>query len=215
MRPITVTVGPLAAASANAIALTQTPTGALTLNGSLATGGVVTMDQPRQVLITTTADESAKTFKIVGTDWAGNPIGETVAGANNATSASVLSYATVTSITISSTAAGALTVGTNGIATSPWVRMDSFGDPVTALQGVVSGTVNYTVQQTLDDPNSATNPVSPQNVTWLNVPDLNLVGATTSAQSYNSSTPTFFQVLLNSGNGSVTLTAVQANGGNY
>ena len=78
MRPIVVTVGPLAAASANNIALSQTPggAGALTLNGSLVVGGVAILDVPRQVRITTTADETAKTFTIKGTDWAGSPISE-------------------------------------------------------------------------------------------------------------------------------------------
>lgn len=216
MRPITVSVGPLAAASANAICLTQTPTaGALTLNGSLATAGLVTMDKPREVRITTTADETTRTFTITGTDQAGSAISETVAGVNNTTADSVLSYLTVTAITISGNAAGALTVGTNGVASSPWVRLDPWASRSTALQVTVSGTVNYTIQSTNDDPNSPTNVVAPAAMTWINSPDLNVVSATATAQSSFDYAPTWLRVLLNSGTGTATLTAVQAGSVSY
>ena len=107
MRPTTVTVGPLAAASANAIALSQTPTSALTLNGALATGGVATPDVPRRVLITTTANESAKTFTINGTDPNGNTVVDVVTGPNASTAQSHIDFKTITSIVISAAAAGA------------------------------------------------------------------------------------------------------------
>ena len=88
----------------------------------MLTSSPYVQDAPRQVLITTTADETSKTFTIKGTDWAGSPISEVIAGVNNSTVASVLSYATVTSIVVSAALAGAVTVGTNGVASSPWVR---------------------------------------------------------------------------------------------
>lgn len=205
MRPITVTVGPLAAGSANAIALSQTPTtGALTLNGALASGGVATMDKPRRVLITTTADETARTFTITGTNVSGNSISEVLAGVNNTTTYSVLDYATVTSITISGNAAGALTVGTNGIASSAWVRFDGWANAQVAMQFNVTGTVNYTLQGTLDDPNSPSSPVSPSAITWVNTTDTNVVGATATKQSNFAYAPMFARILLNSGSGSVT-----------
>lgn len=211
MQPIVVTAGPLAAASANAIALSQTPSaGALTLNGALASGGVATMDKPRQVLITTTADETTKTFIITGTDWAGSPISENVTGVNNSTVASVLSYLTVTSITISANAAGALTVGTNGVGSSPWVRFDGWASPIIAKQAAVTGTVNFTVQQSMDDPNSPTSPVLPAAMTWTSDPDTNFVAKTASAQGYWSFAPVWARIVLNSGSGSVALTVQQS-----
>lgn len=211
MRPITVTVGPLAAGSANAIALSQTPTaGALTINGALASGGVATMDKPRRVLITTTADETALTFTITGTNVSGNTISEVLAGVNNTTTYSVLDYATVTSIVISGNAAGALTVGTNDIASSAWVRLDTWSLPQTAIQCTASGTVNYTLQSTLDDPNSATNSVAPSAITWVATSDTNAVGATGSVQTNFAYAPLFARILLNSGSGSVTATFAQA-----
>ena len=52
MQPMIVTVGPLASAVANNICTSQTPTAALTLNGSLVTGGVAYLDTPRRILFT-------------------------------------------------------------------------------------------------------------------------------------------------------------------
>lgn len=211
MKPIVVSVGPLAAASANNIAHTQTPgaAGPLTLNGALVTGGVAVMDKPRQVLITVTDDEAANTFTISGTDWAASPISEVVTGPGSAgTVASVLSYATVTSIVISGAAGAALTVGTNGVASSPWVRLDGWANPTTSVQCAASGTVNYTVQQSLDDPNYPYS-VAPSAMTWASMPDSNLVDATTTIQSAYAASPVFVRCLLNSGAGSVTMTVQQ------
>lgn len=216
MQPIVVTVGPLAGAAANNIALSQTPAkGALTLNGSLVTGGVAIPDKPRQVLITTTADETAHTFTISGTDWAKSPVSEAVTGVNNSTVATVLSYATVTSIVISANATGALTVGTNGVASSPWVRFDGFANPSVAKQSVVSGTVNYTVQYSMDDPNSAGSPVSPNAVTWFNDMATEFVGATASQFDLWAFVPIWARVVLNSGTGSVVTTFQQTGSVTY
>jgi hypothetical protein len=209
MRPITVSVGPLATASTNAIALSQTPTGALTLNGALVSGGVATLDTPRRVAIACTANESAKTFTISGTDSANSPIIELLIGGNAATVYTNMDFKTVTSITINAAAAGALTVGTNGIASSTWVRLDDYALPQVAVQCTPTGTVSYTVQQTLQDPNSATNPVAPYLVTWLNTADNSAVNATSALQTSYQYAPAFVKVTLNSGTGSVSTTITQ------
>ena len=204
MRPVAVIVGPLAAASANNIALSQTPVaGPLTLNGTLVSGGVATLDLPRRVLVTTTGNESANTFTIYGTNWSGNAISETFLGPNAGTAYSVLDYATVTRITVSANAAAALTIGTNGVASSPWVRLDEWALAQVAVQCDATGTVNYTVQQTLDDPNSPTNPVPLAGMIWVNSADTNVVNATATQISYFAYAPIWARVLLNSGTGSV------------
>jgi len=179
MRPITVSVGPLAAASANNIALSQTPgaAGAMTLNGSLVKAGVATLDNPRRVLITT-ADTTTK-FTINGCSPTGTALTETfliVAGATY----SQLDYAKVTSITVNQGATAAVTVGTNGIASTPWVRFDEWAKPQVSIQCNASGTVNYTLQVSNDDPNSpwVSPPVLPSAMTWLNTNDPAAVGAT-------------------------------------
>ena len=214
MRPITVTIGPLSAGNATNIALSQQPTvGNLTLNGGTVVGGVAVLDHPRQVLITTASgSEAANTFTIVGTDAAGSPISETVTGPiANSTAGSVLSYATVTQIAISGNATGNLSAGTSGNASSSWVRLDDWAPPQTSIQVNVATTGNlagnYTVQTTLDDPNSPTSPVSPANVTWSNTA---LVGNTSSLQTSLTVPATYVRCFLNSGNATVSMTVLQS-----
>lgn len=153
MRPISFSYAPTVS-SANAIALSQTPVGAiaLTLNGALVSGGVATMGAQQKVTIASAANISNRTFAIVGTDRNGNPIGETLTGPNIATVVSVLDYYTVSPITISGTAAGALTVGVNGLGASKPIPLDLYLTPfsvdiaITAFTGTA-----YKVQYTLDD----------------------------------------------------------------
>lgn len=177
-----------------------------------------TLDVARQVLITSAGNDSGITFAIVGTDWAGSPISEAVTGANTSTATSLLNYLTITSITTSAAVASTVTIGTNGVAYSPWVRFDLLASmaPI-AIQANASGTVNYTVQQTLDDPNVVTNQlptptyrIAPSAMTWISHPDTNLVGATGNVQGNYAYPPTFARVLLNSGSGSVTATFQQS-----
>lgn len=211
MRIVSVTVGPLAPASANNICLSQTPTAAagFTLNGALVAGGVAVLDTPRRILFTPAGNESANTFTVTGTNWSGQPISETLAGGNATATYTALDYATVTRITIANNAAGAITVGTNGVASSPWVHLDEWALPQVALQCNATGTVSYTVQQTLDSPNGATYSLSPAKMVWINSSDTNVVNATTSQQSNYAYAPVWTRVLLNSGSGSVTMRASQ------
>src|ERR1019366_4393690 len=104
----------------------------------------------------------------------------------------------------------AVTVGTNGIAATPWVRFDDWAMPQIAIQCNASGTVNYTTQATMDDPNSATNPVLPSAVTWVATSDAAGVGATGSVQTNFAYCPIFARVLLNSGTGYVSATFLQS-----
>ena len=212
MRPITVTVGPLVASATTAVALSQTPGAgtALTLNGTLVTGGVAVFDVARTVLFSSGGNNSNTTFTITGTDWAGNPISEALVGSNGGTKTSLLSYKTVTSITSSTASAAGLTVGTGTTASSPWVRLDEFCPGGTGIQVNAFGTVNYTVQQTFDDPNSPTNPIAPASMTWINHPDTALVSATSSIQSNYAYAPLWVRIVLNSGTGNAVGTFAQA-----
>lgn len=214
MRPIVSTVGPLAAASANNIALSQTPgaAGALTLNGSTVVNGTAVLDHARRVLITTT--DTTHTFTITGTSPTGTLLTEVVQNAG-ASIASQLDYLTVTSVVINGAATAAVTVGTNAVASTPWMRMDEWASQPISIQCDVSGTVNYTVQSSLDDPNSATNPVLPYQMIWVNSTDTNAVAATAAIQTaYPTGTgplliPLWVRITLNSGSGTVTGTVYQ------
>lgn len=212
MLPRTVTVGPLAAAAANNIATSQTPlaAGNLTLNGALASGGVATLDTARRVLFTPAGAEAGNgtVWTIYGTDWNGNSVSETVNGVDNPSTAyTKYDYATVTRIAVNKAQAGAVTVGTNTIASSRPIFLDTFAPSPTALQVNVSGTVNVTVRQSLDDPNSLSGGYPA--VTWVNHPDSALVGAAAAVQGNYAYAPVMVQLLLNSGDGSATLTVNQ------
>lgn len=210
MRPITATVGPLTAATANNIALSQIPgaAGALTLNGSLVSGGVAVIANPQRITITTT--DSTHSFTITGATPTGSLLTETVTG-NGTSVTSVLDYAKVSSVTISGAASGAVTVGTSGTGSTPWVRLDEWASPPVGIQCNVTGTVNYTVQSTYDDPNSPTDSVSVSAMTWIATNDTNAVGATGAVQTNFLFTPTYVRALLNSGSGSVTMKVIQYN----
>jgi len=211
MRPVTVTVGPLATASANNICLTQTPTAAagFTINGALASGGVATLDTARRVLITPTGNESANTFTIVGTNASNMPQTEVISGLNATAFYTNLDFKTVTSIALASNAAAAITVGTNNVASSSWVRLDDYALSQTAIQATVSGTVTYSIQQTLQDPSSPTNPVNPYSVVWLNTNNTAGVNASTTIQSSYQYSPTYAKVTITAGTGSVSTVFTQ------
>lgn len=145
-----------AAASANNIALSQTPgaAGALTLNGALVVNGIAVLDLARRVLITGAGNESAKTFTVTGTNRDGRALTETLAGPNAGAVGTVNDFLTVSSVVISAAAAGAVTVGTSGIVSSRWFPVDYHKTLNLGFDVTVSGTVNYTIEHTYEDPQS-------------------------------------------------------------
>lgn len=196
------------------ITVSAATTGAITVGHS----GVATFDIARRVIITSAGNDSGITFTVSGTDWAGNPRSETVTGANAGIASSVLDYLTVTSVLTSGAVASTAIVGTNGVAGSPWVRFDDYAaNSQVALQCTASGTVNYTVQQTMEDPGLVTNPTAPNTyrwtepgITWVDSGDSAVVGATATKMSSFAFAPVFSRVVLNSGSGTVTATFRQA-----
>lgn len=207
MQPITVTVGPLAAASANNIALTQSTAGAadLVLSGSLVSNGVATLDKPRRILITNAGNDSAITFTVYGTWFGGQSISETVQGTSGSSVATTLDFATVTRVATSGATSGSgVTVGTNGVAGSAWIRFDSWALPNVNIQTDVTGTVNYTLQTTMEDPNDPFSPIALGSVTWFSSTDTNVVGASAAKQSSFTNAFTYARILINSGTGTAT-----------
>lgn len=195
----------------------------ISITVSAATAGAITvghygtavLDTARQILFTPAGNDAGITYTIAGTDWSGLPISEVITGvANPTTATSVLDYATVTSIQLSAASAGTTTVGTNGVAHSPWCLFDPYASSApTGIQCTATGTVNFTVQQTLDNPISQGNSAvynRPDLVTWVNHPDSALVGASSTVQGNYAYAPALARVLLNSGSGSVAVTFIQA-----
>lgn len=211
MRPITVTVGPLAAGSANYYSVSATPTSGT----PLTLAHTATPDLPRRVLLTYGSEGGARTLVLVGTNWQGTTITETLAvpSGGAGTVQSVLDYKTLISATpLGGGWTAPATLGTSGVASSPWVRTDDYGFAPVGLAAEVTGTVNYTVQASDDDPNQiAPLPVTlPAAMTWIS--HSVLVAQTASAMDSYSVRPTWVRVLLNSGAGSVALVVSQAGG---
>lgn len=99
-------------ADADGIATVQTTAGAgkLTLNGVRVSGGVATLDVPRNVTLTgATTDHSAVTATITGTDEYGETLVEEIACPNDNTVAGKKAFKTVTNVEVD----GA--IATNGI----------------------------------------------------------------------------------------------------
>ena len=144
-----------AAASANNISTVASPgAGAILINGSAVVGGVAVLDAARRVLITSGSSDTGITFTVTGTNFAGNPLTETITG-GAATASTTQDFKTVSSVTHSGSVAGTLTVGTSGVGSSPWFYIDRDVNPINLGIGVtVTGTINYTVEYTYDDPNA-------------------------------------------------------------
>ena len=96
---------------------------------------------------------------------------------------------------------------------SNWVRFDDYAPNYISIQCVADGTVDYTVEYTLDDPNSFTKPIAVNNVVWVESDDVDVVNATGNATSNFIFAPTFARIKLNSGSGSVRATFLQSFGG--
>jgi hypothetical protein len=181
-------------------------------SGTIYGDAVATLDNPRRVLITAAANESAKTFTITGIGANGNVVSEVITGPNIGTAQSLLDYKTVTSITISAASAGAITgIGTSGVGGSRWLSFDAFAPSMISLQCNATGTINYTVQTTLNDPTDPATPVTPANVAWINSSDTAVVGATANQQSNFMFCPIYARILINSSTGgSVAATFLQS-----
>lgn len=92
-----------------------------------------------------------------------------------------------------------------GAGTTQPAPLDIHGRPEVSLQVDVTGTVNFTVQQTLDnvfDPS-----ITPL---WLPHPDAALAAATADAQGNYAFVPSAVRLVVNSGAGTARLTIIQA-----
>ena len=146
----------LAAASANNIAQSQSPgAGAITLNGSTVASGVATLDAARRVIVTSGGNDSGITFTVTGKSRTGAALTETITGANAGAASTTQDFAAVSSVTHTGTVAGTVTVGTSGVASSAWFVLDHTVTPMNVgIVVTVTGTINFTVEYTYDDPNA-------------------------------------------------------------
>lgn len=203
MQPIYVTKR-LEAANTDGIAESQTPLagGNLTLTAS-----PVTLDTQRRVLFTFAADETGRTFVVYGTVEGGAAIQETVAGTAT-TAVTTQDFLTVTRITIDAASAGAIEVGTNGVGSSPWQIVNWHVSPINlGIACLVTGTVNFTWQYTLEDPSG-----NYPNGTALPTPfDLSALASKSADTASSVTTPlAAWRITVNSGTDPVTAVVLQS-----
>jgi hypothetical protein len=99
-----------------------------------------------------------------------------------------------------------LSDASGGAKNSDPIPLDIHGRPDISLQVAVTGTANYTIQQTLDNPFTT----AAASIVWLNHPDTNLVAQTVNRQGNYAYIPAAVRLQLNSGSGSAKLTIIQS-----
>jgi len=85
------------------------------------------------------------------------------------------------------------------------IPIDYMARPQVSLQVAVTGTANWTIQQTLDNVFN----VASGDVVWLDHPDPNMVAQTVNRQGNYAYTPFAVKFVLNSGSGSAKITVIQ------
>lgn len=211
MQPVIFTYAP-SATDADGICQSQTPSGAgnLTINGALASGGVATLGAQQFITIDCAGADAGRTFTIVGTGQTGQIVTFTMAGSNASQTVSTVGLKTVTRISVDAATAGAVTVGVNGTGRSYPVIMDYFANPTTvSIYVVVTGTIDFTVQDSPNDPQNNTG--GPDTWTWFDSDDAALVTTATNAKGNYAFPPHAIAILINSSaGGSVKVTITQA-----
>ena len=172
-------------------------------------GASVPLVLPAQVIVTLSAGV-ARNVTIYGTDAAGSPIQETIsvsAAGSPVTTSQV--FSTVTQV-VSAVNSNQISVGDAPTIASPWVNFDPWADAPISYMTRITGTPNYTIQVTNDDPNDPETPVPPGQMVWASDPNANMVGATTPQAASWQFIPLYARILMNAGPGTVTATFVQA-----
>lgn len=211
----------LGAASATSIAASQSASAGvgLTLTATpVVIDSITTANTAlgRRVLITSTSGSETASVTITGTNSSGNTISETDTFSGSSTTLqSNLDYVTVSSVVPSGTIVGNLSAGTNGVGSSAWYTWDYYSNPPMNLGfaiEVISGSVNYTVQYTYDNPNdplynSGIVTSAPAYPTAFNSI---LVNQTAAADATISTPVVATRVLINSGTGEIRCRFIQA-----
>lgn len=95
------TITPAAIATGAVCAVQSASAGGdLVINGTLASGGVATLDVPRAVTITTSGDDSGANITITGTDAYGVSLVWTTTGPNAGVTTSPKAFKTVTQVSV-------------------------------------------------------------------------------------------------------------------
>ena len=205
MRPISFTRSqPAEAADSIVTAQSLTVSGVITLDGVLVSNGVAMLTVPA-VLVAYSQASSAINFVVTGTGPAGQSQVETLAVTASGNLTGSLTFATVTQITSSAASALTISIGNGVPGYTAWLPLDIYTpNQVTNISAKTSGTVNYSVEYTNEDPFNI-------NLDHLVVPHPNasLTAASGNETQFTTTLMRAVRLKINSGNGSVRFTVVQ------
>jgi len=207
MRPISFTYSQ-AAADGDSVAAAQlvNASGAITLDGSATLGGVAYFLSSPAYITVTNEKSMAVTFLVVGTKPGGvTEQTDTISFTASGTVTGSIAFATVTSVKASAATSATITVGNAEIGYTDWIPLDIYTpNQVTNISAKTSGTVNYSVEYTNEDPFD-------RSITQLVVPHPNasLTGSTGSETQFTTTLMRAVRLKVNSGSGSIRFTIVQ------
>jgi hypothetical protein len=191
--PVNADADGIAAAQAVAAA------GNLTLNGALISGGVYTAADgtgiARQISVTSTGDDSARTLMVTGTDADGRAQTEAIAGPNTTTE-SAKYWATVTQIAVDDGTVGNISAGIVDELCTNTFPLNRYSHTGALVQLDVTGTIDVTVQGTAQ--NIQQTFTDQESIAWISVQDTDLVGATADAWGNLDVGTTAMRVVINS-----------------
>ena len=107
------------------------------------------------------------------------------------------------------------TDASGGTTYSSLVRMDTWAAAQSVVQVNVTGTATFTVETSMDDPNSPTNPIAQGSMTWVNATDAAIVAQSANASGVLVATPVFVRLKQTAGNGSCSMTIAQFGNATY
>ena len=160
MRPRIIRISLYDVADPNAITTAEQLSGggadqSFAITGVKASGGVATLDIPRQVVITPARNDSGRIFVVEGTNRKDNYQVEAVVGGNATATSTVQAFKTITKVRSDGDTASTVEVGTGTAVSSNWYMLDYLALPnevALALVGpTAASTPDFTVEMTLSD----------------------------------------------------------------
>lgn len=214
MRPIQKVIS-IAALTTNGVATAQTPANGvnLTINGSLASGGIATPTYPANITLGSTSNLSTVTFTVCGYSDTNTYQTEAIVGPNNSTVTTTAKFKTVTAVNVSTATTftvETVVVGTAavGIGNGDWWPLDIYTpNQATTISCniLASGSATYSVQYTNEDIWN----LSASSVLAEAHPVAALTGASTDQTAYTSQILRAVRVNVASGAGQLRVTVVQ------
>lgn len=122
-------------------------------NITVGLNGYMDFTTPQKISITSNGDDSGATLTVLGTDRYGNDISEDITEPDNTTVTGSTNFRTVYAISSDANAVGTVTIGVDGTCDSQWFPLNVNASTFNvALLGDITGTAEWGVQLTYDDP---------------------------------------------------------------